>query len=270
MCRQSRNLLQQFSVMLVLAVGIVLDQGAVASAGAPPKYDHIVVVVMENHSFDQIVQPGAAPYLQKLAEDGALFYNSHGVAHPSQPNYLALFSGSTYGIRDDGFHEIAAPNLAARLHAAGKAFSGYAEAGSPRKHNPWESFTDAKGTGKSLTEFPRDFARLSAVSFVIPNLANDMHDGTVAQGDSWLKAHLGTYANWSRGHNSLLIITFDEDNYGLENRIFTVFYGAGIKPGRYAEKVDHYTLLRTIEDIESAAPLGATVVKTAISSIWQK
>ncbi|MES0056556.1 alkaline phosphatase family protein [Mesorhizobium sp. M0078] len=268
--RQKRHNLLQLSVVFVLAFGIALDGGAVALADAPPKYDHVVVVVMENHSFDQIAQPGAAPYLQKLARDGALFINSHGVAHPSQPNYLALFSGSTHGVRDDGFHDIAAPNLANRLHAVGKAFVGYAEAGSPRKHNPWESFADASGTGKSLTAFPRDFARLPAVSFVIPNLVNDMHDGTIVQADAWLKANLRTYANWSRKHNSLLIVTFDEDDYRLENHIFTVLYGAGIKPGRHAERIDHYTLLRTIEDIEGTKPLGATVVRKAIGSAWKE
>ncbi|MDW6024221.1 alkaline phosphatase family protein [Mesorhizobium sp. BAC0120] len=241
---------------------------AIALAGAPPKYDHVVVVVMENHSFEQIAQPGAAPYLQELARSGALFDNSHGIAHPSQPNYLALFSGSTHGVRDDGFHEIAAPNLADRLHAAGKAFLGYAEAGSPRKHNPWEAFADAREAGKPLTEFPRDYARLPAVSFVIPNLANDMHDGTIARADAWLKAHLGGYANWSRSHNSLLIVTFDEDDDLIGNHIFTALYGAGIKPGRYAERIDHYTLLRTIEDIEGTAPLGTTVVRKAIGSAW--
>lgn len=265
MGRQRRKPLE----ILILAIGIVLGQGAIASAVAPPKYDHVVVVVMENHSFDQIARPGAASYLQKLAKNGALFDNSHGVAHPSQPNYLALFSGSTHGVRDDGFHEVAAPNLAARLRSVGKAFSGYAEVGSPRKHNPWESFNDAKGTGKSLTKFPRDFAHLPAVSFVIPNLANDMHDGTIAQADTWLKAHMGSYANWARSHNSLLIVTFDEDDYGLENRIFTVFYGARVKVGRYSERVDHYTVLRTIEDIEGTAPLGTTVVKRAIRSVWE-
>src|SRR5262249_42292994 len=154
----------------------------------------------------------------------------------SQPNYLALFSGSTHGVRDDGLHDIDAPNLAARLCAVGKTFVGYVEAGSPRKHNPWESFADAKRTEKSLAAFPGDYASLPAVSFVIPNLRNDMHDGTIGQADAWLKAHLGNYANWSLKHNSLLIITFDEDDYGIENRIFTVLYGASIKPGRYGER----------------------------------
>ncbi|BCG95130.1 hypothetical protein MesoLj131a_39940 [Mesorhizobium sp. 131-2-1] len=199
-----------------------------------------------------------------------MFDNSHAVGHPSQPNYLALFSGSTHGVRDDGIHDIEWPNLAVRLRAAGKAFVGYVEDGSPRKHNPWESFAAAKRVEKPLAAFPRDYATLPAVSFVIPNLRNDMHDGTIRQADAWLKAHLGNYANWSRKHSSLLIITFDEDDYGIENQIFTVLYGARIKPGRYAERIDHYTILRTIEDIEGIVPLGATVVRKAIASVWSR
>ncbi|TPI99760.1 acid phosphatase [Mesorhizobium sp. B2-8-1] len=253
-----------------MAVFIAFRANSVAFASGPPKYAHIVVVIMENHSFQQIFQSPAAPYLQRLARNGAVFDDSHAVGHPSQPNYLALFSGSTHGVRDDGFHDVEGPNLAARLRAAGKTFVGYVEVGSPRKHNPWESFAAAEWAEKSLAAFPRHYASLPAVSFVIPNLRNDMHDGTIRQADTWLKAHLGTYANWSSTHNSLLILTFDEDDYGIENRIFTVLYGARIKPGRYAERIDHYTILRTIEDIEGTVPLGATVVRKAITSAWSR
>lgn len=265
--------LQRLSAIVLLAGIIVLMGGAgtaVASSKRPSKYDHIVVVIMENHSFDQIFQTKEAAYLKKLAKGGALFDNSYGVAHPSQPNYFALFSGSTQGVHDDGLHSFAAPNLAARLHAHGKTFAGYVEAGSPRKHNPWESFVDAKGFGKPLAAFPRDYAKLPSVSFVIPNLTNDMHDGTISQADVWLQSHLGGYANWSRANNSLLIVTFDEDDYSARNRIFTVLYGSGIEPGRYSEKIDHYTVLRTIEYIEAIAPLGTSAARTVIGSGWRR
>lgn len=272
MCEQSEYpSLQRFSIV-VLTISIALSAAgiAVASPSRPPKYDHVVVVILENHSFDQISQAGSAAYLGRLAKGGAIFENSYGVAHPSQPNYFALFSGLTHGVHDDGMHSFAGPNLAARLRAHGKTFAGYIEAGSPRKHNPWESFADAKGFETSLTDFPYDYARLPSVSFVIPNLKNDMHDGTIKQADTWLKDHLGGYANWSRKNNSLLIVTFDEDDYHNENHIFTVFYGFGVNPGRYSEFIDHYTVLRTIEDIESIPPLGASVVRKAIGSGWSR
>lgn len=260
---------KQFYCAFVMAVVLALAPVDIASANAPPKYDHIVVVVMENHSLEQILSAPAARYLQRLAQHGALFTDSHGVAHPSQPNYLALFSGSTHGVRDDGTHEFAAPNLAARLRAAGRTFVGYVEDGSPRKHNPWESFNDARKFERSLATFPLRYENLPDVCFVIPSLPNDMHDGTIGKADDWLKAHLGTYAIWSRTHNSLLIVTFDEDDYGLENRIFTVLVGARIRPGRYAQNIDHYTLLRTIEEIEGISPLGASVIKSPIVGTWK-
>ncbi|QKC81186.1 acid phosphatase [Mesorhizobium sp. NZP2077] len=260
-------------MLAVLTAGIALGEAplAVASSRKPPKYDHVVVVIMENHTFEQISLAGrAAPYLNKLAKGGALFDRSYGVAHPSQPNYFALFSGLTQGVHDDGMHGFAAPNLAARLRAHGKTFTGYVEAGSPRKHNPWESFADAKGFEKSLAHLPRDYARLPSVSFVIPNLENDMHDGTIQTADTWLKTHLGGYAAWSKKNNSLLIVTFDEDDYHTENHIFTVFYGSGIESGRYSERIDHYSVLRTIEDIESIPPLGTSVVRRVIASGWSR
>ncbi|WP_258588696.1 alkaline phosphatase family protein [Mesorhizobium sp. AR02] len=268
-----RTVVGRFFMLAVLVASMALSGApqAVASSRKPPKYDHVVVVIMENHSFEQISLAGrAAPYLNRLAKGGALFDRSYGVAHPSQPNYFALFSGLTQGVHDDGMHSFAAPNLAARLRAHGKTFTGYVEAGSPRKHNPWESFADAKGFEKSLAHLPCDYAKLPSVSFVIPNLENDMHDGTIEAADTWLKNRLGGYAAWSKKNNSLLIVTFDEDDYHTENHIFTIFYGAGIEPGRYSEKIDHYSVLRTIEDIESIPPLGTSVIRRVIASVWSR
>jgi acid phosphatase len=236
-----------------------------------PRYDHIVIVMLENHSFDEIFPTDKTkmpPYLKSLAEGGAVFTRSYGVTHPSQPNYFALFSGSTQGVKDDNNHSLSKANLASALAGAGKRFVGYIEAGSPRKHNPWESFANVKGVEQPLSAFPTDFASLPEVAFVIPNLLNDMHDGTVMQADTWLQKHLGSYASWAGKNNSLLIVTFDEDDYKADNHIFTLFYGARIKPGQYAAKVDHYSVLRTIEGIEGVPPIGASAQAEPIVGIW--
>lgn len=255
--------------LLRAGAAILATSIAVASAAAPlPKYDHILVVMMENHSFDQIFNGGKALYLRSLAKESAVFTNSYAVAHPSQPNYLALFSGSTQGVKNDLNYDFDKPNLSTELNAAGKRFVGYIEAGSPRKHNPWESFANAKGVEQPLTAFPGNFALLPAVGFVIPNLSNDMHDGPVEQADAWLQQHLGDYATWAKSHRSFLIITFDEDDNHAGNQIFTLFGGAGIVPGQYAERIDHYSVLRTIEDIEGMPPLGTSAARAAISGIW--
>ncbi len=141
------------------------------------------------------------------------------MTHPSQPNYLALFSGSTQGVTDDSCpHTFTTASLGDQLIAAGRTFVGYCEtcrtpappaagaASTPRKHNPWVNFATLPGaaTNQPLTAFPTDFDQLPDVSFVIPNLTDDMHDGTVAQGDTWLQAHLGDYVTWAKTHNSLL------------------------------------------------------------------
>src|SRR5258706_15978841 len=172
---------------LAAIVSSFVVQAACAASNDVPLIDHVVVVVLENHSFDQIVDhPHRAPFIRRLATDGALFVNAFAVSHPSQPNYFALFSGSTQGISDNEDHTFDEPRLAGALNGAGKSFVGYVETGSPRKHNSWESFVNARATERNFSEFPRDFTRLPTISFVIPDLNHDMHDGSGAVGGTWL------------------------------------------------------------------------------------
>jgi hypothetical protein len=235
-----------------------------------PRPDHVVVVVMENHSFDQIMHPDRAPFIYNLGVGGALFVNSFAVLHPSQPNYFALFSGSTQNVRDDKRHSFDAPTLAGALSAAHLSFVGYTETGSPREHNPWESFTNSQATERSLNEFPNDFARLPTVSFVIPDLHHDMHDGSVREGDTWLRVHLSEYAEWARTHNSLLIVTFDEDNDAAGNHIPTIFFGARVRPGRYAERITHYSVIRTLLEMYALPPFADAAITPPIRAIWDE
>ena len=92
---------------------------------AVPEPAHTVVVVMENHAYGQIIGSPDTPFINSLARRGALFTSSYAITHPSEPNYLALFSGSTQGIADDGCpYRFTAPNLAADLITSGKTFAG--------------------------------------------------------------------------------------------------------------------------------------------------
>jgi acid phosphatase len=245
-----------------------------------PRPDHIVVVVEENHAYGDVV--GQAPYLDSLATQGALFTQSFALTHPSQPNYLALFSGSTQGITDDSCpHTFSVDNLGHQLLAAHLGFAGYSEnlpgAGSTecfpgdydRDHNPWVDFSNVPASANQpFTAFPKDYARLPTVSFVMPDLSHDMHDGTVAQADEWLRANLDGYARWARTHHSLLIVTGDEDDGSADNRIATLFVGQQVRPGSYATRIDHYTVLRTIEAAYGLPPLGAAVNTSPITGIW--
>jgi acid phosphatase len=98
-----------------------------------------------------------------------------------------------------------------------------------------------------LTSWPSDYSKLPPVSFVIPNLQDDMHDGTIAQGDSWVRAHLSGFATWAAAHDSLLIVTWDEDDHSESNRIPTFIVGAGVQDGQVHSRTTTYTLLRYLE-----------------------
>jgi hypothetical protein len=259
-------------VIPAMVLAVLLSPWTLAHATMPetPTPDHVVVTIMENHSFSQIIDGDEAPFIQDLARRGALFTRSFGLMHPSQPNYFALFSGSTHDVTDNDYHTLDGPTLANALKSRGKTFIGYAEDGSPRKHNPWESFRATSSLGRPFSDFPSDFTQLPTVSFVIPNIQNDMHSGTIAQGDRWLRQNLGRYAEWSMNHNSLFIFTFDEDDNRSNNHIATIFVGEGVVPGRYDRRIDHYNVLRTILAFYDLPPLGETASATPITSIWRK
>ena len=116
--------------LVAFTVATLLAATPTASAApAPlPRPDHVLVVVMENKDPGEIIGNAAAPYLTALARAGASFTDAHAETHPSQPNYLALFSGSTQGVTDNGCdHSFASPNLGSALLAAGRTFVGYSE-----------------------------------------------------------------------------------------------------------------------------------------------
>lgn len=249
-----------------------------SAPGTVPQFDHVVVVVEENHSYSDIIGNSSAPYLNSLAQQGVSFTDSHAITHPSQPNYLALFSGSTQGVTSDSCpRTFAADNLG---HQVG-SFAGYSE-GLPstgysgctsgsyaRKHNPWSDFTDVPATQNlPFTAFPADYAQLPKLSFVIPDLDDDMHDGSVGQGDSWLRDHLSAYQQWASAHNSLLIVTWDEDDNSAGNQIPTIFTGAHVKPGQSATTINHSSVLHTLETSFGLGPLGSAASAPVISDVW--
>jgi acid phosphatase len=237
---------------------------------------------MENRSFDDIIGNPRASYINGLAIDGALFTRSYAVAHPSQPNYLALFSGSTQRIHDDSCpHTFDGPNLGRSLVDAGRSFTGYSEGlpspGSPvcesgayaRKHAPWVNFPSVPASANlPFSAFPGDPAALPDLSFVMPDLDHDMHDGSIGDGDRWLREHLGSYAAWAAGHNSLLVLTWDEDDRSESNRVVTVVAGAHVRQGRYDERLDHYRLLSTLEALEGVRSAGLPSASPPVTSIW--
>jgi acid phosphatase len=228
--------------------------------------DHVVLVIEENHSFSQIIGSTDCPYINHLASIGALLTRSHAVTHPSEPNYLALLAGDTYGSPPDTCPPPGSPfsgaNLGSLLGKAGLSFVGYSEGlpgvgdgtcqdGDPngyrRKHNSWVDFSNlAPGTNQPFSAFPADFSKLPTVAFVVPNLEHDMHNGTPNEADVWLKRNLSAYADWCLHNNSVLVVTWDEDNGAEGNRIPTLFVGRDVKVGKVRMNTNHYGVLRTL------------------------
>lgn len=254
-----------------------------APSAHPTRPTHIVVVVMENRSYSEVIHNRNAPYLNALLRHSASYSHFHAETHPSQPNYLALFSGSTHRVRTDScdyrFHS---DNLGDEVLDARLTFTAYTEslpgAGIERckplitestlAREPWTDFTDVPAMlNQPFSTFPRDYAQLPVLSFVIPNLRDSMHSGSVARGDRWLGTHLGAYATWARRHNSWLVITWDEAHHSSDNQIPTLIAGAGIVPGTYAQPVDHYDLLRTIEVALGLPAIGSAADVPPINGV---
>jgi hypothetical protein len=256
---------------------------AAAAKATVPRPDHVVVVMMENKNRTSVIGSSAAPYLNDLAKRGANMSRSYGVTHPSQGNYVALFSGDQHGVTDDACPQNLGPkaNLGRQLQDAGLTFAGYAESlpstgwtgcasgKYKRKHNAWVDFSNlGAGLNRPFSAFPSDYGRLPTVSFVTPNMCNDMHDCSVRTGDAWLKAKFDRYARWAMTHNSLLVVTFDENAGGTVNQIPTLLVGQHVRPGLYPEWMNHYTLLRTLEDAYGLAPLGRARDAKPLTTVW--
>jgi acid phosphatase len=254
-----------------------------------PAFDHIFVVIMENHGYDEIIGNLDAPYLNQLADSYGVATNYVSVAHPSLPNYLALTCGDTFGITTDCtdcFQQ--APNLAVdRVAAAGRTWRAYMESmPSPgylgdaypymQKHDPFVYYDDVRtdpaqlGNVVPFDQLAADLAAAQttpAFGWITPNMVNDMHDGTVAQGDTWLSNEipklLGAPA-WTE-QQSLLVITWDEDDNAPGNQVATLVIANQVAAGfRSAVAYNHYSLLRTIEVAWGLAPLTANDAQAAV------
>ncbi len=283
MRRLRRHLTSVFCALL--ALGTVPAPRLALAAATLPAYAHVVIVVEENRSQANIIGNKAAPFINALAAGGAMMAQSFAETHPSEPNYLALFAGNTFGLKKDScpVDAGAQPNLASELLATGHTFGGYAEdlpaVGSmacssgkyARKHVPWVNFSNvpaAVSVPFSAFPQPNNYPSLPTVSFVIPNNDDNMHDGSIAQGDAWLNSRMSAYANWAKANNSLLILTWDEDDGGPRNQIPTVFYGAHVQPGSYNETISHYNVLSTLEEMYGLPKTGYAATAPVIATIW--
>jgi hypothetical protein len=288
MRRHKHRILSILILLIILTSAIscrITSNAEVKVVSKKYKVDHIVVIVEENHSFQEIYKNPKAPFMNQLMNNGANLVNHYAIEHPSQPNYLDLFSGSNQGVTTDKTPKksFKTNNLASELMAKGLTFGGYSE-GLPkvgytgpydlktnyaRKHNPWVNFSNVPSSvNMPFSSFPTDYSKLPTVSFVVPNMDHDIHDGTIKEADDWLKKNFSEYVKWAEKHNSLLILTWDEDDTSAKNKIPTAIVGPMVKKGSYNVKSNHYSLLRTIEDIYGLQKLGKSKEAKPLN-IWE-
>jgi hypothetical protein len=247
---------------------------------APPdRYDHVVWIVMENHSYDQIIGASDAPYINQLAAQHGVASSFYAGTHPSLPNYIAMTSGGSHGIADDGppaVHRLAVPSIFSLLPGGASRSLEESMPSNCRKtdsgqyavrHNPHAYYVNLAGDcaryNVPLTDPPDLSARFT---FVTPNLIHDMHDGTVADGDTWLSSFVPKLlaSQEYRAGRMALFVTWDEDDELSGNHIPTLVIAPSVAPGTaVAERLDHYSMLRATQEMLGLEPLLGAAASAA-------
>ncbi len=238
---------------------------------AVPSYRHVVWILMENEGYGNIIGSPDAPYLNGLAASCGLASNYAAISHPSLPNYIALTSGSTQGIADDGepsAHRLGAASIFSQLGGNWRALEESMPTSCDKvtsgdyaaRHNPAVYYTDL------ATTCPKDDVPLrqpldlsAAFTFITPNICDDMHSCPVATGDAWLSRYVPQILNSApyRTNSTVLFITFDEGTTA-SNTVPTVVVAPSVPRAlRVASAYTHYSLLRATEQLLKLAPLGA-------------
>jgi hypothetical protein len=259
-----------------------------ASASVPASpHSHVVTIVMENKDAADVLGPHGMPYVRRLARRYGLATASYAVTHPSLPNYLALVSGSTLGVTSDCTScQTGATSIADELEARHAGWRAYMEgmpracftgasspAGYAKKHDPFMYFDRvARDPSRChhvvpLSRLDADLRRdaLPAYAWISPGLCHDTHDCSNAVGDRFL-AKLVPAVLRALGPHGFLVLTWDEGtgdagccggSHG--GHIATVVAGPDVRPGaRMATPVDHYGVLRTVQDALGLPPLRAS------------
>jgi acid phosphatase len=272
------------ALALLLLASLPATPGALAQDDTP-RPAHVVLIVFENKEEGQVLGSRAAPTFTALARRYVRLTNYYAVTHPSLPNYLALVSGQTHGIRRDCTRCVVdAPNLADTLDAAGRTWKtcaeglprpGYTGAASGRyvkKHVPFLYFRDVasnvarRNQVVPLRQLKADLERgtLPDFALVVPDLCHSMHDCPVRSGDRWLHGHVPPLLALP---DTVVFVTFDEGAWGAGgNHVAALALGTAVRPAaRIAQKTGHYGLLRTIEDAWELPSLG----HSAINGLWK-
>jgi hypothetical protein len=259
---------------------------------APPTYDHVIWIWMENKDSNEVFDSQHAPFMNRLAEmcGAASNYVDHGI-HPSLPNYIAATSGGTQGVADDGFpqaHPLRPDNIFRQVRAIGKVSKSYEEAmpgnctlqSTDRyavKHNPAAYFVDGddrtacERDNVPFDQFASDLANgLPEFSLITPDICNDMHDCSVAIDDAWLQDVVTSITDSATYHGgrTAIFIVFDESE-GAGTMPF-IAIAPSIKPGTHVVvELDHFALLAFTENaLGIATHLGQAANATSIAGAF--
>ena len=246
------------------------------TSGAADAVDKILVLVVENHSLEQM--RSGMPFTAGLADRYGHAVNYHAITHPSLPNYLAIAGGTTGGVTDDAppaanplagqtvFGQALEHGRTARVYADGmqgsctlqNGGSGYAV-----RHNPWAYYPAERRACQSydvpLTSLRRDIAdgRLPNVGMVIPNVCHDAHDCSLASADAWFRQQLTALMNgpdWASGHLAI-VVTADEDDWNHGNQVLTTVISPGVRSLVVRSPLTHYSLSRALSEVAGGRPL---------------
>lgn len=242
-------------------------------------YTHVVWIMLENQGYSVVGSP-SAPYFNGLIDQCGLATNYFAISHPSLPNYIALTSGSTQGITDDGDaidHRLAVPSIFSQLgtnwrtlaqsmpEPCDQVSSGLYAA----RHNPAVYYTTIAATCRRNDvplSLPLDLR--AAFTVLVPNICDDMHSCPVADGDAWLRriVPLIVESPQYQSRSLVLFITFDENDLMASNQVPTLVIAPSTPRGeRVHVRFTHYSLLRTTETLLHLRPLAAA--RTAASMV---
>ncbi|KAL0094913.1 secreted acid phosphatase [Phycomyces blakesleeanus] len=244
-------------------------------------FDRVVIIVLENTDFETAA---ADSYYASLAEkhNGVLLTNYLAITHPSQPNYIAMITGSVEGVYRDTMANLDRRSLVDLMEAKGISWKSYQQAypGScnldmristyARKHNPFMSMVNVQKDPKlcakivNADQLDIDIANndVPQLVFYTPDMNNDAHDTSMSYAGNWLKSFIEPRINQTAfNKNTMFVTTFDENHTKeIPNRVMTFLFGPDFKRSSTGSSDDtaynHYSLLRTIEDNWELGNLG--------------
>jgi hypothetical protein len=254
-----------------IAISLIAASAALApresSAVPADRFKKVMIIVFENTNYSDVLKQ---PYFSSLIARGALLTNFSGVAHPSQPNYIAMISGSTHAVISDLNVNIDDKHVGDLLEAKGMGWKVYAESypggcflGSRsgdyvRKHVPFLSFKNVQSdparcqriVDASALNADVQSGKVPEYSMYIPNLKSDGHDTGVAFADKWFAATFGPLLKDPKfTQDMLLVVTFDESETYIGNHVATILVGDSVLPAtKSSASYNHYSVLKTIED----------------------